>query len=64
MIYLAKRTNITLTLPQVTDPADVTVINKAFQQIQDAINNLTTEVNNSLKYSSEGDGYVEVQKDE
>ncbi len=60
---MAKRSNITLTLPKITDPADITVINTALQQIQTAINNLTTECNNSIKYVSETDDYVEVQKD-
>lgn len=31
--------------------------------IKTAINNLTAECNNSMKYVSEGDGWVEVQKD-
>ena len=60
---MAKRSNITLTLPKITDPADITVINTALQQIQTAINNLTNECNNSIKYVSETDDYVEVQKD-
>lgn len=60
---MAKRSNITLTLPKITDPADITVINTALQQIQTAINNLTIECNNSIKYVSETDDYVEVQKD-
>ena len=63
VILWAKRSNITLTLPKITDTADITVINTALQQIQTAINNLTTECNNSIKYVSETDDYVEVQKD-
>lgn len=61
---MAKRSSITLTLPTLTDPVDVEVLNKAFRQIETAINELVVECNNSMKYVSAGSNYIEIQKDE
>lgn len=53
--------HISLTLPQITDPPDINVINTALQEIETKINETIDQINDALIYVSSTDEYVEVE---
>lgn len=62
-IYLAKINKITLTLPSMDSQPDAQSFINALKNVETNINKMIDEINNSVKFVSEGDGYMEVQKD-
>ena len=60
MILLAIE-HISLTLPQTTDPPDISVINNALQEVETKINSTIDQINDALIFVSQTDEYVEVE---
>lgn len=57
---MAKISKITVAEIKSTDAVDYTVLNAKINTIVTALNKVIDEVNNSIKYVSDGTGYVEV----
>lgn len=60
---MAKINKITLTLPSMDSQPDAQAFINALKNVETNINKMIDEINNSVKFVSEGDGYMEVQKD-